>query len=56
MNDEEAPVSIRNFKGLPKGEDIFMYGKVCPCLFKSRYPVGPGRHLVENFDYHQLCY
>lgn len=56
INDDEAPVSIKNFNGLPKGADISIYGSVCPCLFISMYPVGSGRHLFENFHCRQFRY
>lgn len=48
INEEDAPVSMRNFKGRPNGEEIFMYGRINPCLLTSRYPTELLRRLVEN--------
>lgn len=51
INEDEAPVSIKNFKGRPKGEEIFIYGKMNPCLLTSKYPIGLLRLVSENFRF-----
>lgn len=50
IKDEDAPVSIRNLSGRPKGEDIFTQGRINPCLFISKYPKGLSRHVIENLN------
>ena len=54
IKDDDAPVSIKNLKGLPKGEEIFMNGKSLPCLFISKNPVCP-RPIRKNPGSHQCC-
>lgn len=55
MKEDDAPVSIKNFKFLPNGEEIFMYGSTLPCLLISMYPVCRSRLICENPVLHENC-